>query len=244
MNPLSLAKPSSYYGHVRQDVLGVIQRAKITATNAVELGCGDGSTGAAIKKLLGITKYVGIEVEFDASQKARTVLDNVYCDDISGRMAITFREARKLDLLVALDVLEHLYDPWTPLSLWAKQMDVGGHLVTSIPNIQHISIIASLANGHFQYTAEGLLDATHVRFFTFESIESMLKDCGLEIVRVESVFTEKLDVDKLEAVGNNLKVGNMTLEGLTKEQVVGLATFQWIVVAKKVASVDPAGPVG
>jgi SAM-dependent methyltransferase len=235
VNPLSLSKPPSYYGHVRQDVVDCIKASGITARNAVELGCSDGSTGAAIIDLLHPATYGGLELDKESAQRAQSKLNWVLWEDISKFDPIKrgFYDMESYDLLIALDVLEHLYDPWDVLKRWVDVLIPGGHVVLSIPNIGHISVLLSLANGHWNYTAEGLLDATHIRFFTWENIKEMLDGLGLTVVRLQPVLTQKIEMGKLAEKGNKVTAGNITVEGLTNMQVVGLSTFQWLVVARK-----------
>ena len=81
------------------------------------------------------------------------------------------------------DVLEHLVDPLRVMTALNRMLARGGLVVISIPNIAHLWIRLSLLMGRFEYTDRGLLDRTHLRFFTYRSLRSLITDAGLCIVR-------------------------------------------------------------
>lgn len=86
-----------------------------------------------------------------------------------------------VDYVIFADVLEHLRDPWKVLTHAAKIIKDDGSIIISIPNIGHNSVIIDLLNNKFNYRETGLLDNTHLRFFTRESLEKMVADTGLYI---------------------------------------------------------------
>jgi len=87
------------------------------------------------------------------------------------------------DVIVYADVLEHLVDPLRVMTALNRMLARGGLVVISIPNIAHLWIRLSLLMGRFEYTDRGLLDRTHLRFFTYRSLRSLITDAGLCIVR-------------------------------------------------------------
>lgn len=97
---------------------------------------------------------------------------------------------KDFDVVVAADVLEHLYDPWTTLQQAAGLLGPNGYLVISLPHIGHAAIIAGLINGNFEYQEEGLLDSTHIRFFGFNDIEKLITQAKLKIT--EAKYPTKL----------------------------------------------------
>lgn len=232
-NPLDLAKNNSYFQHERDEVLQVITARKITATRAVELGCSSGIVGAKLKKAMGIQHYTGIEFDPAAAKRAAEKLDTVHVADLQKITPADLGITGGVDLLVALDVLEHLYDPWEVLAQWASILVPGGHVVTSIPNIQNAAIILDLLQGRWNYTAEGLLDATHLRFFTIEGIQQLLSGAGVPCITYASASRPHLDLKDTLPEGNTLTLANVTLSNLTRDQIVGLYTFQYIVIGQK-----------
>jgi trans-aconitate methyltransferase len=233
-NPLNLGKDTQYYGNVRQDVIKFVREAKIKASRVIELGCSSGKTGAELKTLLGADQYVGVEKFKDAADQAATRLDAVHVADLD---TVSHADLglgdEHFDLLVALDVLEHLYDPWSALARWGALIAPGGHLVTSIPNVQNIDVLAMLAHGSFAYQKEGLLDATHIRFFTRASIADLLAGADFTDATINCVFNRQIDLANLQPTGNSINLGRLTIADLTREQAIELFTFQYLVLARK-----------
>ena len=93
------------------------------------------------------------------------------------------------DCLVMADVLEHLIDPWATLAAWRERCAPRAWAVMSIPNVSHTSVVAGLKRGRFDYADEGLLDRTHLRFFTRNAACEMVERAGFEILRMERTFT-------------------------------------------------------
>ncbi len=94
------------------------------------------------------------------------------------------------DFIIFADVLEHLYYPARVLEKCKQLLKNNGHIIVSIPNIAHNSIIIELINNKFMYTSVGLLDNTHIRFFTEESFLSMIKNIDLQLVFEEAITAQ------------------------------------------------------
>ena len=94
----------------------------------------------------------------------------------------------KYDYIIFADVLEHLYDPKNVLKKTKEFLKPKGNILISIPNIAHNSVIIELLNNNFDYTDVGLLDNTHVRFFTYNSLIKMFNECGLKIADEKAVI--------------------------------------------------------
>ena len=87
--------------------------------------------------------------------------------------------------MVAADVLEHLYDPWTTLKSVHQLLSKDGYVVVSLPHIGHQGVLAGLARGQFNYSDWGLLDRTHTRFFGILNMQQLFEDSGYHIVDAE-----------------------------------------------------------
>lgn len=96
----------------------------------------------------------------------------------------------KFDHIIFADVLEHLYNPWEVLKRVRPFLKEHGSVLISLPNIAHNAIIMNLLEGKFEYKPTGLLDNTHIRFFTKNSIDSMIKECGYRVTDIDSVFIQ------------------------------------------------------
>jgi len=96
----------------------------------------------------------------------------------------------KFDYIVILDVLEHLIDPQGVLIKLKSFLKKTGYFIISIPNLAHCSIKANLFINDFTYTEMGLLDKTHIRFFTYKSIAELLSSSLLEVVEMKMTISE------------------------------------------------------
>lgn len=93
----------------------------------------------------------------------------------------------EFDVITAGDVLEHLLDPVRTLREMVSLLAPNGYIVVSLPHIAHADVRLKLLQGAFDYTASGLLDATHIRFFTYEAVKKLVADCGLAITELKRV---------------------------------------------------------
>jgi hypothetical protein len=100
------------------------------------------------------------------------------------------------DCVIFADVLEHLVDPWTVLATWSTRLAARGTLVASIPNVLHRSVVRGMLHGRWDYTDEGILDRTHLRFFTRETALELIESAGF---RVQSA-TRLLDLAGIPGV--------------------------------------------
>lgn len=91
---------------------------------------------------------------------------------------------KKFDYIIWADVLEHLYDPWSAINNAVGFLEPNGCMLISVPNVSHNSIILDLLKNKFEYRDVGLLDNTHIRFFTRSSLKNLVEQAGLEVIKV------------------------------------------------------------
>ncbi len=155
----------------------------------VEVGCGQGQMLAQLKaegRVKGAS--IGIEINPEAATVAEKVFDQVFVGDVMENLAC-FQDA---GTVVCGDLLEHLVDPWTCLQSMVEKMEVGGTVYISIPNVAYWNVSWQLFwHGRFTYVDAGILDRTHLRFFTRDGICAMVEGAGLEIVRIEGNMGKK-----------------------------------------------------
>lgn len=153
-----------YYQNLRPEVLNIIPRS---SRRILEVGCGAGVMGAALKSRQEC-EVTGMEIILEVEDQARSNLDRVIIGDF---VANSFKlEDSYYDTIILADVLEHLPDTDVALQIINRKLSDTGSLVLSIPNIRHWSIIHSLLEGDWRYQDEGLLDRTHLKFFTHRSL--------------------------------------------------------------------------
>jgi SAM-dependent methyltransferase len=233
-NPMNLSRNSTNDDHERPEILALLQRQGIRPETVLELGCSAGSFGARLKQTLGVRQYVGVESSETAALQAALRLDRVALADLERTAPDDLGWPHAgFDLLVALDSLAHLVNPWDTLAAWADVLKPGGHAVLSMPNVQNVELLQGLAAGSWDYVGSGLLDVAHLRFFTKRSLEQLLTGAGLRIVQMESLLQPQLDMSQLGDAGNTLNFGHVTINNLTREQVIQLMTHHYLVLAQK-----------
>lgn len=165
-----------YYDNLNEGLLEAIPPG---AGIVMEVGCGAGRLGMEYKKRNPGSLYYGVEIVAAAAALAGTRLDMALCASIDS-VDLSFL-AGKIDCIVYGDVLEHLIDPWSVLRSHAALLSPTGKVVACIPNGQHWTILAGLMAGRWVYQDNGLMDRTHLRFFTLQSIVEMFEGAGLGI---------------------------------------------------------------
>ncbi len=109
-------------------------------------------------------------------------------------------EQPSVDCLVFGDVLEHLVDPWATLTRLTRLVREGGQVLACIPNVQHYSVIVSLLRGHWDYQDEGLMDKTHLRFFTRSGIQNLFAKAGLRVFDIQPRWWPGPEADRFYQV--------------------------------------------
>lgn len=238
-NPLNLSLPD-YFALERLEVVQMVLQHGIRAARILELGCAAGATAKQFKSALSPERYVGLEMEPEVAEQARAHLSEVHVVDLNATAPEALGLAKEsFDLLLALDVLEHLYNPWDVLADYSELLAPGGHAVLSIPNVANVAVIQQLAQGKWQYESAGLLDATHIRFFTRESIGQLVTGAGLNLLHVSSVLNPRPDLTQAREAGNNINLGNIQISNLSKSDVLNLFAFQFLVIAQKPDGIEP-----
>jgi 2-polyprenyl-3-methyl-5-hydroxy-6-metoxy-1,4-benzoquinol methylase len=169
-------KTPRYYFSMREDLIRLIPPQ---AQNILEVGCAAGLTGKALREK-GFKEIVGIEVNEEMAQKGKLYYDKLMIGDVE-KISLS-DEKEHFDCILYGDVLEHLVDPWQVLENHHASLKRGGTIICSIPNVRHYRIMKMLFfKGKWEYTEDGIMDKTHLRFFTLDSIQRMLEKAGFEI---------------------------------------------------------------
>ena len=164
-------KSDDYFAHARKEILPLLPQ---NCGRVMELGCGSGATLGWLRQTRKATYTVGVEIAETAADAAREHADEVHRADFE-RSDIPVN-GQLFDVILCLDVLEHMIDPWAVIDrLATKYLAAGGTLVVSLPNVRHYSVVLPLLfGGRWDYAQAGLLDRTHLRFFTRNSACQLL----------------------------------------------------------------------
>lgn len=163
----------------------------------VEVGCSSGALAREYKKINSDCRYIGVECDSEFAKLAERYCDSVIVLNIENADDNFLRDTLAGDCWIFGDALEHLRDPWALLSSIRKIIPASGSIVACIPNAQHWSVQARLCSGNFRYENSGLLDRTHLRWFTRQTIFEMFANAGFKIVEgFPRIFNEP-DRDKV-----------------------------------------------
>lgn len=170
-----------YYASSRDDLIEFINNDFSSQINVLEVGCGLGTTLNTIKYKFSNANVYGIELVRDVAKYA-SVFTDVRCGDIE-TMELDYPRDY-FDYIIFGDVLEHLRNPIAVLERLKPYIKKDGCILTSIPNVMNISVIFELLSGKWEYRDSGILDRTHLRFFTLETIKTMFSKAGYDICEV------------------------------------------------------------
>jgi 2-polyprenyl-3-methyl-5-hydroxy-6-metoxy-1,4-benzoquinol methylase len=172
------AKPASYYALDRADV---VDELPLPLGRVLDIGCGAGGVGAALKAR-GAEQVVGIEADPDAAALARDVLDEVVAAPVEQALASGAVSGR-FDTICCYDVLEHLVEPGAVIRGLHGLARPGARLHISVPNARHLSLLRDLVvRGTFGSTDWGHRDWTHLRWFTRSDIERLVEEAGFAVL--------------------------------------------------------------
>ena len=181
-------RPSdTYYQNERRDLIPFITRQ---GTRLIDIGCGEGVFALMLKREMGYTEAWGMEIDDKAARIAATRLDRV----ILGDVVKTLDELPDgyFDLACMNDLLEHLMWPEEFLIRLRAKLSPAGRIFCSVPNIRQFRLLWNLLQHQdFEYTERGLLDRTHIRFFTKRTFLSLLTRAGYEPISVVGTGTTK-----------------------------------------------------
>jgi len=206
----------SYFSHVRREIAPLLGGVYHTA---LEVGCGAGATLEWLQSSGFCTNTIGVEYDPLAAVEAKNRVDKVYCGDI-GSITLDI-QPESVDLLLCLDVLEHLPDPWAVMKSLYRLVRPGGSVVVSVPNVRYWKVSAALLfNDKWQYTDAGVLDRTHLRFFVKQTAIEMIEQSG---------FTVEAEV----STGLGRSKRSQFVNGLLPDFIINLLSYQFVIKGTK-----------
>lgn len=233
-----------YYDDINLGILKYIY----SGFKILDVGCGTGLLGYEMKKK---GNYVyGVDIskkELDMTSKRLNYVKNI---DITKHEIILPKD---FDIIVFADVLEHLKDPLSCLKNFKNYLKVNGEIIVSLPNVACYNVRLSLLLGRFNYKKYGILDDTHLRFFTKKTARQLIEDAGYRILKVDTTpyfirplfhIYRKMFLKGKKDRNINTSIFNSNvfklyqnyvfpIENLITKLWAGLLAYQFIIIAKK-----------
>ncbi|MBI4320004.1 MAG: glycosyltransferase [Chloroflexi bacterium] len=190
----------------------------------LELGCSTGYMSRVLRDRG--CQVVAVEIDGKAAERALAFCERVIMGDIEKIDLSQELGQDRFDVVVAADFLEHLKDPLSVLLAVKKHLRPEGYIVASLPNVAHGSVRLALLSGNFQYKQVGLLDETHLHFYTRESFQKLLEDAGFAVGRLDR---HELVIDASEVRYDRSMIPEGLLYTLSADP--DALTYQFIAVA-------------
>ncbi len=173
---------SGYFDTLRDEIEPLVPG---NPSVVMDVGCGKGVTSRWLKQIRPNITTIGVEIDESVAAIAASVVDEVLVVDLNNGLQALENYQGRVDLLLLLDVLEHLHDPWARLLEFKSLLAPNGVVIASIPNIRNFKVLGPLlVKGQWKYQSSGILDRTHLRFFTRRTVVELFEDAGYVIQRV------------------------------------------------------------
>ncbi len=166
-------------------VYSIVSKHITPNSKVLDVGCSTGYLGSYLADVKNCTVY-GIDIDRKSLLKAEETgkyiaLECVNLDNKEDLEILQKKFPEDFDYILILDVLEHLKDPSIAFLSLLQHLKENGKLIVSIPNINHIDVVFNLINGRFNYSTLGILDNTHLRFFTKSSFEEWINSLSEDL---------------------------------------------------------------
>jgi SAM-dependent methyltransferase len=166
----------SYFEHSRTEIAGLLPASP---RRILEIGCGAGATLAWLKTRFPDAYTVGVDGYPPVLDTLTTRADLALIHDLEAPLP----DLGGFDLILALDVLEHLRQPEQVLQHLTRILNTDGRIIVSVPNVAHHSVLRDLVlRRRFEYQDDGILDRTHLRFYTESSAIGLMNAAGLQVI--------------------------------------------------------------
>ena len=211
------AKSGPYFDNVRREITPLLPAL---SEQVLEVGCGAGATLQWLQQSGRCRRTVGIELFPEAAERARGRIDELLVGNAEALLPAHFAPA-SFDLVLCLDVLEHMVDPWAFITRVQALMKPGAVLIASIPNVRHARVVLPLLlGGRWRYEESGILDRTHLRFFTHGSAQALVSPPGLHVTAC---------LRRLPPLASKSGIVNLLTLGLARD----LFTMGFLIAARK-----------
>jgi len=194
----------------------------------IEIGTGSGALAKAYKAINPCVNYVGVEIDSDYVNLSERYCTKVYLENFEQASDSLMKEVRNTDLVIFSDVLEHMYNPWKVIKTLSEYLPKNSAIIASIPNTQHWSFQRNLLSGNLIYLDSGLLDRTHIRFFTKKTMSSLFEENGFSISNITPrIFDFQDQANHLAWIKNSALLLNLD----PQECILDAAAYQYVITA-------------
>jgi 2-polyprenyl-3-methyl-5-hydroxy-6-metoxy-1,4-benzoquinol methylase len=177
------AKTSNYFAGARRDYVAELPFNR--SATILEVGCGEGGTGALALAEGKCERYCGVEICGPIAEKAKARITEVVVGNVE-EIALPWKQDT-FDALIMSEVLEHLVDPWATLQKLRPLLKPGARVFASSPNVSHYKVIRMMLRGDWSLTDFGAMDRTHLRWFTPRAYAAMFESCGYTVSSVREL---------------------------------------------------------
>jgi SAM-dependent methyltransferase len=158
----------------------LLDRIPLTAATVLDVGCAHGALGAEYLRRNPNARVLGIDSNPEAIADAKARITEAFCGDVE-KHPMPFSVPEGIDCIVYGDVLGQLADPWAVITEQVKYLAPGGTVLVCMPNVENWMLAGRLLTGQFDYEEQGLLDRTHLRWFTSRMMGRALAEAGLDL---------------------------------------------------------------
>ncbi|MBV8467047.1 MAG: glycosyltransferase, partial [Burkholderiales bacterium] len=223
---------TGYHGGARGDLVDMFSN---NPRIVLDIGCAAGGTGELLKRKYPHCKVWGVETNRAAAKIASQRLDRVLVG-----MFEEFNLEQEgiakgtLDGVILADVLEHMYNPWAVMTALQPYLSTTAQVIISIPNVRNLKLMEELAGGYWRYEPAGLLDITHIRFFTLKEFRRFLHETGFHVNTLRYGIDQRLhpfyEANK-QFDRQNIEMGRMRLADVSREELGELCSLQFYINA-------------
>lgn len=184
-----MTQDNAYFHADRHDLLQFLQ-SNNQFKNGLDIGCATGVLGTQMMRAQVVNNVDGVEINPEVAKQAALTLGKVWQGSIEA--VLPDIPLTNYDLIIMADSLEHLADPWKVLTDLYQNSAVGTKLLISVPNIREKNVLIPLLfQGRFDYQNSGVMDRTHLHFFTRSSLMSILRETGWTVEKIEPNIKQK-----------------------------------------------------
>jgi len=196
----------------RNSTYGLICDRVPSEAAVLDIGCSSGNLGLVLERLRGC-RVLGIDIDRDAAAVARSKGIEAIVADLTHQPLADVVGERRFDVIILADVLEHLVSPAGILAPVGSLLKPGGRVLCSFPNITHLDVQVMLAQDEWRTQPTGILDETHLRFFTVASFTELAFACGYDVAAIDRVTLPPLGTEVLD-YGQRLSLGEAEVAAL------------------------------